>query len=48
MASEHVEKQMASEDRELLQMLKDVTVDCEGPNEYLYRFEGKWIMKDKK
>ena len=26
--------------------MKDAKIDCEGPNEYLYRFEGKFILKD--
>ena len=29
-----------------MQELKDAKIDCEGPNEYLYRFEGKFILKD--
>ena len=46
LASEHVEKRIAGEDAMILQEVKDAKIDCEGPNEYLYRFEGKFILKD--
>jgi len=44
LASEHVETIMENEDRKVLEAVKGAKIECEPPNEFLYRFDGNFVL----
>ena len=43
-ASEHIEKSVGTLDTEILDSLRGTLIECEQPNEFLYQFEGNFVL----